>query len=353
MTDTVLREKSDAGIPHARFDEGEVAPAAMSRRRFLVGGAATAAGVCGVLGMPLHADGSKQAPAAPDVMFNNLQTVKMLNDGGRVYALSSRIDSISLSTVFVSPEGKILVVDGGHLDRGADGRFLGDFLSKLGGHVDYWFITHAHEDHFGALVTMAEHPGFYGVTIGELIYDFPDRKWMESLENDMVPHFKRFYACLDSGSLKNVKHGDCSPGRIVKFGSWSFEILNAPFLVKCNPINNASVMISVQAGGKTWLETGDMGVEGGQAAMKKLGDRLKHDVVFLAHHGQNGVDKDFYSAVRPEAAIWPTTSWLWENNRNGRGPGSGPWRTNYVKCWMQDLGVGNNYVLVNKDYLFT
>ena len=322
-----------------------------TRKDFLTGGIALAAagGVRGAAGTTRPAAG-KAALVTPDVTFKDLQTVKMLNDGGRVYALSSRIDSISLSTVFVSPEGKILVVDGGHLHGGGDGKFLGDFLKKLGGHVDYWFITHAHEDHFGALVTMGERPDFSGVTIGELIYDFPDRKWMESLEKDMVPHFKRFYTDLIGGRLKNVKHGDCSPGRVVTFGSWSFEILNAPFLIKGNPINNASVMISVKAGGKTWLETGDMGVEGGRDAMAKLGARLKHDIVFLAHHGQNGTDKDFYAAVKPEAAIWPTPTWLWDNN-NGGGPGSGPWRTNYVKCWMQDLGIKKNYVLV-KDYLF-
>ena len=322
-----------------------------TRKDFLTGGIALAAagGVRGAAGATRPAAG-KAALVTPDVTFKDLQTVKMLNDGGRVYALSSRIDSISLSTVFVSPEGRILVVDGGYLRLGGDGKFLGDFLKKLGGHVDYWFITHAHEDHFGALVTMGERPDFYGVTIGELIYDFPDRKWMESLEKDMVPHFKRFYTDLIGGRLKNVKHGDCSPGRVVTFGSWSFEILNAPFLIKGNPINNASVMISVKAGGKTWLETGDMGVEGGRDAMAKLGARLKHDIVFLAHHGQNGTDKDFYAAVKPEAAIWPTPTWLWDNN-NGGGPGSGPWNTNYVKCWMQDLGIKKNYVLV-KDYLF-
>ena len=322
-----------------------------TRKDFLTGGIALAAagGVRGAAVATRPAAG-KAALVTPDVTFKDLQTVKMLEGGGRVYALSSRINSISLSTVFVSPEGKILVVDGGHLHGGGDGKFLGDFLKKLGGHVDYWFITHAHEDHFGALVTMAERPDFYGVTIGELIYDFPDRKWMESLEKDMVPHFKRFYTDLIGGRLKNVKHGDCSPGRVVKFGSWSFEILNKPFIFNGNPINNASVMISVKAGGKTWLETGDMGVEGGRDAMKKLGSRLKHDIVFLAHHGQNGTDKDFYAAVKPEAAIWPTPTWLWDND-NGGGPGSGPWRTNYVKCWMQDLGIKKNYVLV-KDYLF-
>ena len=318
-----------------------------TRKDFLTGGVAMAAatGVRGALGAV------NKALTTPDVKFKDLQTVKLLNDGGRVYALSSRIDSISLSTVFVSPEGKILVVDGGYLRLGGDGKFLGDFLRKLGGHVDYWFITHAHGDHYGALVTIAERPDFYGVTIGELLYNFPDREWMLKREPGSRPYLTNFCDNVLGKCLKDVKRGDCSPGRVVKFGSWSFEILNAPFLCDGNTINNASVMISVKAGGKTWLETGDMGIEGGRDAMKKLGARLKHDIVFLAHHGQNGTDKDFYAAVKPEAAIWPTPSWLWDNN-NGGGIGSGPYRTNYTKCWMQDLGVKKNYLLV-KDYLFT
>ena len=316
-----------------------------TRKDFLTGGVAMAAAT----GVRVAWAG-KKALATPDVQFKDLQTVKILNDCGRIYALSSRIDSISLSTVFVSPEGSILVVDGGHLPKGADGKFLGDFLKKLGGHVDYWFITHAHDDHFGALATMCEKPDLYGVTIGEFIYNFPDREWLHTNEPSSKKYLGEFYEKI-LGRLKNVKRGDCSPGRVVKFGSWSFEILNEPFLVKNNAINNASVMISVNAGGKTWLETGDLGVEGGRDAMKKLGARLKHDIVFLAHHGQNGVDKDFYAAVAPEAAVWPTPTWLWDNNSGG-GIGSGPWRTNYVKCWMQDLGVKKNYVLTQRDYLF-
>ena len=325
-----------------------------TRKSFLTSGAAlAAAGVFGENAKGGGALGERALPGAalvtPDVKFKDLQTVKMLSGGGRIYALASRVDTISLSTVFVSPEGKILVVDGGHYP---DGPFLGEFLRALGGHVDYWFLTHAHEDHFGALVAMTDkRPDKGGVSIGELIYDFPDRTWMESIEKSMKPHFDKFYTDLIDGRLKDVKHGDCSPGRVVQFGSWSFEILNAPFRFNGNPVNNSSVMISVKAGGKTWLETGDMGVEGGRDAMKKLGSRLKHDIVFLAHHGQNGVDKAFYAAVAPEVAVWPTPSWLWDNRVTNGTPGSGPWRTNFTKCWMQELGVKKNYLLV-KDYLF-
>ena len=320
----------------------------VTRMDFLKGGVAVAA--AGALRTTAGAAScGMTALKTPDVKFKDLQTVKMLSDGGRVYALSSRIDTISLSTVFVSPEGKILVVDGGHYP---DGPFLGEFLRALGGHVDYWFLTHAHEDHFGALIAMTDNrPDNGGVSIGELIYDFPDRAWMESIEKSMKPHFDNFYTNLIGGRLKDVKHGDCSPGRVVNFGSWSFEILNAPFKFNGNPVNNSSVMISVKAGGKTWLETGDMGVEGGRDAMKKLGSRLKHDIVFLAHHGQCGTDKEFYAAVKPEAAVWPLPSWLWDNRVTNGTYGSGNYRTNYTKCWMQDLGVKTNYVLL-KDYLF-
>ena len=324
-----------------------------TRKSFLTGGIslATIGGVGGgALGAMCRANSTNAALTTPNVVFKDLQTVKMLSGGGRVYALSSRVDSISLSTVFVSPEGKILVVDGGYLKGGKDGKFLGDFLHKLGGHVDYWFITHAHGDHYGTLVTMSERPDFYGVTIGELLFNFPDRKWLLAREPDSAPYLNNFCDTVLGKRLRGVKRGDCSQGRVVKFGSWSFEILNEPFLCDGNTINNSSVMISVKAGGKTWLETGDLGVPGGRDAMKKLGSRLKHDIVFLAHHGQGGVDKDFYAAVAPEAAIWPLPSWLWDNN-SGEGPGSGPYTTNYTKCWMQDLGVKKNYVLL-KDHLF-
>ena len=77
-----------------------------TRKGFLAGGIAMAA-ASGVRGA------SEAALTVPDVVFKDLQRVKVLSGGGRVYALSSRIDSISLSTVFVSPEGKVLVVDGG------------------------------------------------------------------------------------------------------------------------------------------------------------------------------------------------------------------------------------------------
>ena len=75
-----------------------------TRKGFLTGGISLAT-MGGALGATRCANSIKAALTTPNVVFKDLQTVKMLSGGGRVYALSSRVDSISLSTVFVSPEG--------------------------------------------------------------------------------------------------------------------------------------------------------------------------------------------------------------------------------------------------------
>lgn len=295
----------------------------------------------------LAAGAAMVRPATAGVAYRNLVEVKLLAGGGKVYAFANRGFSQMLSTVFVSPEGRVLVVDGGFYD---DGPFLRSFLQSLGGKVDYWFLTHAHDDHYGALVEMFHAAGGAGVEIGELIYDFPPRAWLEAGEPSSARHLKRFCDEFLAGTGKHIAHGACTPGRVVKFGSWSFEILNAPRQERSNPINNSSVLLSVRAGGLSWLHTGDLGVEAGRFCVQTLGARLKHDVVFLAHHGQNGVEKAFYAAVAPKIAVWPTPDWLWDNNA-GKGVGSGPWRTNYTKCWLQELGVRRQYLLT-RDHVF-
>ena len=113
-------------------------------------------------------------------------------------------------------------------------------------------------------------------------------------------------------------------------------------------INNSSICYRVTNAGKSILVTGDVSVEMGAKMVRTLPpEKLKSDVCFMAHHGQAGADKAFYVAVRPEVCIWPTPQWLWDNDFGGtHGPGSGEFLTNYVKCWMQDLGVKRQILLV-------
>ena len=62
----------------------------------------------------------------------------------------------------------------------------------------------------------------------------------------------------------------------------------------------------------------------------------------MAHHGQNGVEEEFYQAIRPEWAFWPTPKWLWDNTPYlGGEAGTGPFKTPEVIEWMKKLGTKN------------
>ena len=67
-----------------------------------------------------------------------LVTVKKGLGGGKVLCFSNRAQSQMASAVFVTPSGRVAVVDGGFY---ADGENLQTVLRSLGGQVDYWFIT--------------------------------------------------------------------------------------------------------------------------------------------------------------------------------------------------------------------
>jgi hypothetical protein len=103
-------------------------------------------------------------------------------------------------------------------------------------------------------------------------------------------------------------------------------------------------------GGITVLFTGDLGVEGGVKALHSpFREKLRAKYVQMAHHGQNGVNEEFYRAVQPSACLWPTPDWLWDNDKGG-GKGSGPWATLTVRSWMEKLGVKKHFVA--KDGLY-
>ena len=278
-----------------------------------------------------------------------LTTVRKGLDGGKVLCLSNRGHSQMSSAVFVSPKGRVAVVDGGQY---ADADSLRTVLKALGGKVDFWFLTHAHEDHCGALAAiLEEHPDLDGISVGQLCFTFPGLDWTDRAEPSSKPHTRRFRAALDKASpalpvrpLRKGQSFDLGDG-------WTFRVLNDMNLpTERLNINDTSICLSVTTGGRKWLVTGDVAVQTGRKLVADLGAELEHEFVFMAHHGQQGADKSFYAAVKPKTAIWPTPDWLWDNDC-GKGPGSGPWKTNQTKCWMQELGVREQHVL-DHDVLF-
>ncbi len=269
--------------------------------------------------------------------------VPYFGGGWKMYMFSNRTIDIMLSTLFRAPSGKLVMIDGGW---GADGEFLLGVLKEFGGVVDTWFLTHAHSDHYRALDEILKKPNFGGLKIGRVIHNFLPTEFIAETAPSSLPHVESFLGNLACSGLKVERPG---VGQVYDFGEGlSFECLNDYDLsMRRDAINNSSICYRVVNAGKSILVTGDVSEEMGVKMLRCLPvEKLRSDICFLSHHGQMGANKAFYAAVKPEICIWPTPQWLWDNDLGAvNGPGSGPFLTNYVKCWMQELGVKRQFLL--------
>ena len=266
--------------------------------------------------------------------------------GGRMTMLANQSASQMMSFILESKGGSMIVVDGGTPD---DAGHLADTLRAKGGHVRAWFITHPHSDHVGALTEILNNPDS-GITIDNIYYSFTDLDWYHQNEEyraDMVEKAVQALQTLPADKL----HGDIVKGQVITVDDVTVTVMNLPYLYEHNSINNSSVAYKVLMDGKTILFLGDLGAEAGNQLLADCGaEALKADVVQMAHHGQYGVTKEVYEAIRPEICMWPTPGWLWDND-NGGGPGSGPWFTHETIQWVRELGVVSNYCIKDGDQI--
>ncbi len=244
-----------------------------------------------------------------------------------------------MSYVIRTAGGKVIVIDGG---TAGDAPYLRGFLASLGNRVDVWFISHMHDDHFGALGEILKKP--QGLSIGRIYSSTLADEWVKQYCDDgEYKSWIEFKQALHTAGKRIIELRLGSRMNIDGVVVETIGIANPEFHV--NAINNSSIVLRVSDASKSVLFLGDLGPEGGEKLLQgKYGGRLDCDYVQMAHHGQNGVGLDVYKAASPEYCLWATPIWLWDNNINGQGKGSGPWRTLEVRAWMEQIGVKRNYV---------
>jgi len=254
-----------------------------------------------------------------------------------LWQLPPQTGTQNMAYVLQSCNGRIVVVDGG---MKGDAPYLQKFLVPLGNKVDAWFVSHPHLDHVDALTSIMGNPG--DLNIEHIYASLPDEDSIAKNEPQALKTTQDFKQALsDSGHTTE----ELSLGQIMDIDGMKIEVLGVknPEITP-NYVNNSSIVFRVSDAHKSVLFTGDLGVEGGRKLMKsKYADRVASDYVQMAHHGQAGVDINFYFAVRPRYCLWPTPAWLWDND-SGKGKGSGPWLTLSVRDWMDQMNVEKHYV---------
>lgn len=239
--------------------------------------------------------------------------------------------------VIKTKNGKLIVIDGGTKE---DTDNLKDNIYKNGGTVDFWFLTHAHDDHVGAFIEIANESK---IQINNVYASLNDMSWYEENDNTRANSAKELIDTLKKPNIKEVVKKPKINEKI-NIDNIKIEVLgikNPEFTE--NAGNEQSMVIKFDTGKTTLLFLGDTGVKSSEKLLNTQKAKLKSDIVQMAHHGQAGATKELYQEIKPSICLWPTPDWLWDNN-SGEGYDSGSWKTLETRKWMEELDVKENYI---------
>jgi beta-lactamase superfamily II metal-dependent hydrolase len=224
---------------------------------------------------------------------------------------------------------KIIVIDGGTSD---DTENLLQKINEYTGKVDYWFITHPHQDHATAFIEIVNN---YNIDIGKVYVTTEDEEW-----------YNNYGDTIKSEKISS-KVEEVTLNEQIQIDNIKCEILGIknPEITK-NAINNSSMVIKMETKKNSILFLGDTGVESGNKLLDNQKEKLKVNILQMAHHGQQGVSKEIYEYIKPKICLWPTPDWLWIND-SGNGEDSGPWKTKETRKWIEELNVNKN--IIEKD----
>lgn len=153
-------------------------------------------------------------------------------------------------------------------------------------HVDYFFITHPHEDHMGGAADILE-----SVTVDCLVM------------SDLVADEEFYTDAIKAAKKQGTEIIYLTSGAEYDTGNISIDVLDL-FEFYSDDYNNSSLFIKIEADGTTLLVTGDSEAEEEEYALEKYGGELDCDILKVGHHGsRTSSSEEFLEAVTPNDAV--------------------------------------------------
>lgn len=252
-----------------------------------------------------------------DAKYYNIFGIKP----AKVIIPKNQTNSQSLSVVICDNNENLIVFDGGRVE---DADYLCDVIKENGGRVKYWFITHIHDDHIGALYNILEKKRT-DISIENIYYDFATFDWYYKMMGDDAGIYILFenviseynnYLKQNSFNQTNILKYEDGVYNELQLGDLSVSIINKHLELTHDPINNTSIVYNVNLKGTKILILGDLGLRGGEIVFNDEYSFKDTDIVVLSHHGQNGIDPNVYKNFNPRVIIWPTSKDIFKNKNN-------------------------------------
>jgi competence protein ComEC len=225
-------------------------------------------------------------------------------DAGKLTARFLRLESADLSqgadkagdaTILTSPDGKVMVIDAGAVECGAQ---VVRALRELGAEkIDILVASHPHVDHIGGLP--------------EVISAFPvERIYLSRVEYPTGPYRRFMEAARSSGAaIEYLAEGDAfafgqsvdvrvfNPERDIRYYD-GYPENSTQF------VNDKSLVLKFRYGSSSMLFMGDVYLSRELDLVEKFGAELKADVIKEGHHGSDtSSGKTFVRTVAPKIAV--------------------------------------------------
>ncbi len=269
------------------------------------------------------------------------------NDRIQITQFASYGERQSMGYLLKTKENRLVMIDGGTIENK---EHVLQEIKNNGGIIEYWFITHAHDDHYGVLKEILKED-YAGIQINNIIVSLNDEEWYKINDSSRYNDIKEFLDLLKKENVLPIVR-EANLREKINVDNLNFYILKTktPEITE-NAGNNQSMVIKVNNMFKSALFLADIGVQVEEDFVNNNLDEIKCDAVQMAHHGQNGVSKLVYEKINPKICMWPTPDWLWNNN-NGLGFNTAEYKTIETRNWIIDeMQVKNNYVSKDGDLL--
>ncbi len=210
------------------------------------------------------------------------------------------------------PDSSFFVVDSGHYFQMNDNGRLHKFLRERTPEcekivINGWLVTHTHTDHISKLSDFLKYNCDDVVIEGFYMNLLPDDYVIDDWGREEQEADRRFKIQL---ARLNIPINKLHSGQRLYIRNLAFDVLCTQediYPEKIKDFNDSSAVVMLCAENTKILISGDASGLVSNVLEKRFGEKLKCDIVQVAHHGHFGLSEKAYEYINAEIALFPVT----------------------------------------------